>query len=261
MIPLQDQEEIRELFETQLDGPVKIEFFTQRPAPVLIPGREECQFCEAIGDLLEDLARLSPKITLRVHELARAGEEAKRYGIERVPATVVRGVLNRPIVFYGFPAAELFGAFLEVLVAISSGRSTFPPALKKKLKRIKRDLPLQAFVAPGDPLSGDLVRVLAALAIEHGRLKLTVIEVGEFPALVEAAGVEQVPQTSIDGRTLIAGLPPPDALLDELVKAAEAPVLAGPARLPGGGVALDLPKAGERPRGEVRPSGLIIPGR
>ena len=33
MIPLREQDYIRQLFAEQLTGPVKIEFFTQRPAP------------------------------------------------------------------------------------------------------------------------------------------------------------------------------------------------------------------------------------
>ena len=45
MILLGEQEYIRQIFTGQLTGRVKNSSFTQRPARVFIPGREECRFC------------------------------------------------------------------------------------------------------------------------------------------------------------------------------------------------------------------------
>ena len=261
MIPLREQEYIRELFQEQLTGPVKLEFFTQRPAPVFVPGREECRFCDDIQQMLEELSHLSAKVSLRVHELAKASEEAKRYGVERVPATVIRGVLNRPLLFYGIPAGTFFAVLVELYVAVSRGSTEMQPAVKKKLKRVKRDLPVQLFTSPEDPYGPDVARALAALALENGRVHLTIVEAAEFPALAQEQGVETVPLTVIDGRVRLPGAVPAEVLLEQIVKAAETTTVTGPARLPGGAVALDVPKMDDVQRGETRPSGLIIPRR
>lgn len=261
MIPLREQDYIRDMFQESLSGPVKVEFFTQHRSPVFIPGREECQFCDEVQQILEELTHLSDKISLRVHDMAKAAGEAKRYGIERVPATVVRGVLNRPLVFYGMPGGSLFPVLIEACVAVSVGVSGTVPALKRRLKRIKHDLPVRIFTTMEDPDGADMVRQVAGIALESGRVHLAVIESGEFPALVEQAGVQSVPLTVIDGRVRLEGYLSTEETLDQIVRAAETTAAPGPARLPGGGIALDASQAGEMQRGETRPSGLIIPGR
>jgi alkyl hydroperoxide reductase subunit AhpF len=261
MIPLREQEYIRELFQESLTGPVKLEYFTQRPAPVFIPGREECRFCEDVQRLLEELAALSGKVSLRVLELAKAGEEAKRYGVERVPATVVRGVLNRPIVITGLPAGTLFTVLLDIIVGVSRGGTEMPAPVKKRLKRVRRDLSVQLFVTTDDPDGPEVARALAALAIENGHVRLQIVEIAAFEGLAQALGIESVPLTLIDGRVRLPGPVAPETLLDQIVKTSETTVVTGPARLPGGGVALDVPKADAVQTGEVRPSGLIVPRR
>jgi glutaredoxin-like protein len=261
MIPLREQDYIRQLFAEQLTGPVKIEFFTQRPAPVYVPGREECQFCPDVQALLEDLARLSAKVSVRVHELSAAGDVAARYGVTRVPATVIRGTLNRPVVYYGLPAANQFTVLVELMVAVSRGETGVPAATKRRLKRIKRDLPVEVYVTMDDPASPDAVRVAARLALDTNHIKLSVIEIAEFSKLAESLGIQNVPLTVIDGRMRLGGVPPEPALLDQLVKVGESSAVTTGTRLPGGGVALDLPRAADVQAGETRPSGLIIPRR
>jgi glutaredoxin-like protein len=261
MIPLRDQEYLREAFQEALTGPVKVEFFTQRKAPVFIPGREDCQFCDDARQMLEELSALSTRIDLRVHDIAKAAAEAQKYGVARVPATVIRGVLNRPIVFYGMPGGTLFPLLVDVLVGVSRNGTDMEPAVKRRLKRLKRDVRVQLFVTPEDEHGPDVARSLVALALENGHLHLSIVEVAEFPALAEDLQIETVPLTLIDGRTRLPGVVSPTVLLDEIIKAAETTTVRGPARLPGGGVALDVPKADEVQRGEVRPSGLIIPRR
>jgi len=84
VIPLKDQEQLKKVFAEALTGPLKIEHFTQRPLSILVPGREECRFCQEVRTLLEELRALSPKLGLRVHELSEARELAARLGVERV---------------------------------------------------------------------------------------------------------------------------------------------------------------------------------
>ena len=46
MIPLKDQELIREKFAQELIGPVKIDLFTEREVGITVPGRQPCQYCK-----------------------------------------------------------------------------------------------------------------------------------------------------------------------------------------------------------------------
>ena len=97
MIPLREQEYISERFTRELEGRVKIDYFTQRASALYVPGREPCAYCEDTRVLLEELAAVGDKITLTVHELSESPEEARKLGIDKVPGIAVRGPASRPI--------------------------------------------------------------------------------------------------------------------------------------------------------------------
>jgi glutaredoxin-like protein len=266
VIPLREQQVIRERFGEELQGPVKIDFFTRRPAPVFVPGREECAFCPQTGQLLEELARLDGRIDLRVYELGSDRAREDRYGVVHVPTTVVRGSLNRPVVFLGIPGAELFPVLLETIIAASGNAPELPPAARRRLKRLKQPVGVRLFVLPDAPYCAELAMVAAMIALGSPHVRLEIVEAAEFPALVEEQGIAVVPTTLIAGRAKLAGLVNPDDLVEEIVKAAEpraltreAPSVLG-AR-PETSTPL-APRAHERDEGGVtRPSGLIIPRR
>ncbi|MFQ5880249.1 MAG: hypothetical protein ACE5IZ_08770, partial [Dehalococcoidia bacterium] len=78
MIPLKDQELLRQRFAQELVNTVRIDFFTQRETGLVVPGREECQYCKPTRQMLEELAGLSDKIDLRTHYLSDRPAEASR---------------------------------------------------------------------------------------------------------------------------------------------------------------------------------------
>lgn len=265
MIPLRDQEVIRQRFEQDLKGPVKIDFFTQRPTAVFVPGREPCELCAETGQLLEEVAHLSPQIELRVHELGADRPLEQRYGIDKVPAIVVRGVVNRPVLFFGLPAAGLFPVLIESIVDASGPPPEPAPAVKRRLKRLKRPVRLQVFVLPAAPYCAEMARLAQELAIAAQHLRAEIIEVSQFPRLAEQHGIRAVPTTIIDGKVTLTGMLEPEALVGQAVRAAEHQTV--PARSPllsasasQTSTPLPAPPAQER-AGAVRPSGLIIPGR
>lgn len=261
MIPLQQQEEMRQIFAEALVNPVKIDFFTQRPSPVFVPGREECRFCREVGEMLAELAALDPKLRLTVHAWGAEPEMERRWRVERIPATVLRGVLNRPVVYFGFPAAYQLSALLNIIVDQSRGATELSAAAKRKLKRVKRDLSITVYVVPNEPACVAAVDAAAMLALEHNRIHLSIVEAAEFPALAQQEQIEEIPLTVIDGRIRLPGPVGVEDLLAEVVRAAETTAATRPTRLVGGGALLDAPQGGAAGDVETRPSGLIIPRR
>ncbi|MHB8577785.1 MAG: thioredoxin family protein [Dehalococcoidia bacterium] len=261
MIPLNDQQELRDLFGRALKDRVKIEFFTQRPSAMLIPGREECQFCKDVEALLHELVRLSPLLNLAVHELGHDRELQDRYGVERVPATVIRGVLNRPVSIYGVPLGTLFTSLVETLVLMSQNKSQLPAPAVKRLKRLHAPVKLLLFVSPESPYCAPMVTTAFACAIESKFVKATVIEVAEFPRLAERYQVKQVPFTVLNERAAFPGVVPPEALAEQIVKAATSRTISVALPRSQGASAIGPEGQPQAPGEVVRPSGLIIPGR
>src|SRR4051794_21356363 len=91
MISPADQEYIRAFFAEKLSDDVTVELFTQRRSALLVPGAEECQYCEETRQLLEEVADLSDHVSLVVHDVRDEPEVMRERGIEQVPAIVFQG--------------------------------------------------------------------------------------------------------------------------------------------------------------------------
>lgn len=260
MIPLQEQERLRQYFGEQLTGGVKIEHVTQRPLAIMVPGRDECRFCTETRQALEELRTLSQKIGLRVQELDISRKAAPGFGAERAPTTVLRGQLNRPVRFEGFFGGVLFPVLVGTIIAASRGATEIDAGLKRRLQRLREPVDLRVFVSPASPYAAAMMQNAFAFGLENHRLHVTVTEAEEFSRLAETYQVRAVPFTVIGERVRFAGAVPPESLVDEILKAPEARTfrLAQGLPVPSLGPATPLQAGAEA---HASPSGLILPGR
>jgi glutaredoxin-like protein len=138
MIRDEDAVEIRERFREMVD-PVRLIHFTQELN--LEYGRETKL-------LLEEVAGLSDKLTLEVYNFLLDKEKAAEYGVDNVPATVIRNGKDLGIKFYGIPAGYEFATFLEAILNVSRGDSGLQPESRDKLATVTEPIHLQVFVTP-----------------------------------------------------------------------------------------------------------------
>ena len=259
MIPLHEQDLLKQFFADRLTGPVKIEHFSQRPLAIIVPGREECRFCTEARQMLTELRGLSPKISLQVHELGESQALATRYGIERVPATVLRGQQNRPVLIEGLPSGALFPGLVEGIAFLSTGSTYLDAKIKRRLDRIREEVRVRIFVSPASEFSLAMMRSALAFAIENHRVKVTITEAEEFPRLIEAYRIRAVPFTLMGERLSFTGAVDDATLLDQLLKVVEGHTLSVGEGLIG--VSGPATPVGGLPEENVTRSGLFIPGR
>jgi glutaredoxin-like protein len=221
VIPLREQEYIRERFQRDLEGKVKVDYFTQRASALYVPGREECLHCEDTRQMLEELAGLSDKLSLSVRELADEREAAQKLGVDKVPATVVRGALNRPLRFFGIPGGNEFPNFIEALIEASKAKVTVDPEATKHLKKLKDKVTIDVYVTPTCPHCPGVVRAAYRLSLASPHIQASAIEVNEFPRLAEQMGVRAVPFTVLGGRAAVTGALDEAALAEHVLKVAE----------------------------------------
>ena len=159
MIPLKDQEFIRQKFAQELLGPVKIDFFTERELGITVPGKQPCTYCKPTQQMLQEIAGLSDLISLRTHHLEDGPEEARTFGVERVPGIVLRGssqprgggtdTLMRPYLrFYGMPGGTEFPSFIETISDVSRGEVLLSEESMTALATIDREITVRVFVTP-----------------------------------------------------------------------------------------------------------------
>jgi glutaredoxin-like protein len=134
----EDAAEIRERLK-QIVNPVRLVHFTQELN--LEYGRETRM-------LMEEVAALSDKLELEVRNFLLDKEQAAEYGVDKVPATVVRNEKDYGIRFYGIPAGYEFATFLDAILAVSRGESGLSEESKEKLKQVVKPLHLEVFVTP-----------------------------------------------------------------------------------------------------------------
>lgn len=254
MIPLRDQEYIRGRFAQELEGRVKLDYFTQRASALYVPGREECATCKDALQLYEELAALSDKIALTVHEFSEAPEEAKKLGIDKVPGVVLRGPANRPLRFFGVPGGNEFPNFVEAIIQLSKQRTEVGPEAAKQLKKLKENVSITVYVTPACPYCPAVVRAAYRLALASAHIDAEAVEIGEFPRLAQRLGVRAVPLTIFNGKTAIAGELDEAGLAEQALKAVTGATsqAAGPTQ--GGATSDAAPQAGPSPAG-----GLILP--
>lgn len=123
----------------ELQAPVRLIHFTQEL---------NCETCLDARLLLRDLASLSEKLHLEVHNLYQDREHASQLGIERTPATIVANGSSHRIRFFGLPAGYEFATLLEAILDVSRGRSTLKPDTIARLQSISKPVHLQVYVTP-----------------------------------------------------------------------------------------------------------------
>jgi len=263
MIPLKDQELIRQKFAAELIGPVKIDYFTERESALAVPGRKPCAYCKPTREMLQELSGLSDLISLRVHNFEEAEEERGKLGIERIPGIVLRGAATGPnangttFKFYGMPGGTEFPSFLESIVDISRGEVLLSKESVKELKKLREEVLVRVFVTPTCGYCPQMMRLAYQLSLSNPKVRAEVIEVNEFPDLGERYGVRAVPLTVIADKITIPGAVQESVLVEQLLKGAGAETTAEAEGGPTSAVAREEPPPVQR--GEERPSGLIIP--
>ena len=146
-----------------LRRPVRLLFFTQQHA---------CGACAEQHKLLEELAALSPKLKLEVRELVSDFAEAKRYAIDKVPATAVLAQdRDFGIRFYGLTGGYEFGSLVEAILMASGGESGLEPAVDALARRIAVPTHLEVMVTLTCPYCPRMVQLAhpRAFVNEHVR--------------------------------------------------------------------------------------------
>jgi len=138
MIRDDDATEIRERLR-EMAGPVRLIHFTQEL---------NLEYGLETRRLMEEVAALSDQLTLEIYNFLIDKEKVAEYGVDKVPATVIRNGKDYGIRFYGIPAGYEFSTFLDAILSVSRGDSGLKPESKEKLAAVTQPLHLEVFVTP-----------------------------------------------------------------------------------------------------------------
>jgi glutaredoxin-like protein len=132
------RDELQEEFE-ELPERVKLVVFTQE---------FECAHCRENTSLAQEVAALSDKLDIEVHDFVLDKETVQRYEVDKIPAIVVEGEKDYGVRLYGVPAGYEFTSLIEAIKSVSAGDSGLAPKTRQALAGLKDPLHLQVFVTP-----------------------------------------------------------------------------------------------------------------
>ncbi len=177
---------------------VGIEVWWRPDSQIVLPDRDGAVHAEMMLSAMKQLATLHPALTITPYALDQFAERAQREAVHLAPTTVLRGG-GRSVRLSGLISGLLFPPLLDVVTFLSA-ETPLQPETKAALATLPRPLDVEILLAPYDAYSGHLLRLLGAFAAESKNVRLTVIEVAEFPRLASIKGVTEVPLMTVEGR-------------------------------------------------------------
>ncbi len=142
-----DRRQLTDIFSRQLQDSVALEFFTQKSGSVGTVSHE-CHTCRETGQLLEEVAALSDKIQLTVHDFVDQAEDAQRLGVDKIPGLVLKGKNRGALRYFGVPAGYEFGALVEDLVDLSRGTTPLSTSARQNLSELRAPVHIKVLVTP-----------------------------------------------------------------------------------------------------------------
>ncbi len=207
------QEQVRQFFESELQHPVRLVFFTDDA---------ECMYCDLTQQMLEELAALDDRIQLTVYRLDENPDAARQYGIDRVPATLILAEEDGQwkdygIRFYGIPAEYEFASLLHTIALVSKRDSGLSEPTRRFLDQLEQPVQLDVFVTPSCPYCPRMVYLAHQMALASPHVQSAMVEAMEFPEWAAEYGVSSVPHTVINqGAGTLIGAVPEGMLVEEI---------------------------------------------
>ncbi len=202
-----DRARVKEIL-AKMEGPVTLHYFTQD---------FECESCKVEHELLAELTALNPKLQVKVVEFQEGEGEAKRLGVDKIPALVLEGPKAYAVRYFGVPSGYEFSAFLEDLIDASRGTTEVSADTKAWVTSLKAPVHIQVFVTPTCPYCPRAVRMAHKLAFLSDKVTADMVSANEFPHLAMKYRVMGVPKIVVnDGEVEFEGGLPEAAFVEQL---------------------------------------------
>jgi alkyl hydroperoxide reductase subunit F len=205
------KKEITPLLE-KLKNRVHLIFFAEK---------KNCPFCDKQRELIEELASLSDKLELHIYDHSEHADEAQKYLIDKVPATVIAGKQDYGIRFFGLTGGHEFSSLMQAIIMVGTDTSGIHPDLEQMIQEIKKPVHIEVMTTLSCPYCPKAVHAAHQLAMVNEHIRADMVEGEEFPDLARKYDVYGVPKTMINETHSFEGAQPVQAVYLEVLKAVD----------------------------------------
>ena len=215
-MPVMLDESVKQVVSQRLSDmkePVTIRVFSSK---------DHCLLCNEMLELVEEVGKLSSKITVVNCDCDENDPEAMKYKIKHHPSLVIEGEKDYGIRFFGVPAGKEFTTLIESIMLVSSRDPVLSPEIKKNLAKLNKKVNLKVFVTLQCPYCPAMVLRAHKLALASDKITAEMIEASQFQELSQKYDIFGVPNTIInEGKESVEGLVTEDVLLKAIFHALE----------------------------------------
>jgi glutaredoxin-like protein len=214
-----DEKYIKDLFEKNLQDPVKLVLFLQSENGDKAT-KVNSQYFPYTEEIMKELVALSDKVELVVYKDNK--EKEKEYNVKEISALFIEGKnTNKNVVYYGIPSGHEFTSLLEDIMDASKGITELSSPTKEAVKKISKPTEILVFVTPSCPYCPRAVRMAHQMAMENPLINGIMIEANEFPEWSKKYSVYAVPKIVINDKVQFEGALPEDQYLENVLKGVE----------------------------------------
>ena len=181
----------------------------------------QCRHCWEEEELLAELSVLDPKLGLEVHTIGKETGLAEQYDVQKTPCTIVVGERDYGVRYYGMPSGFEFRVFMQAIRMVSLGESGLGRELKDKVAKLDRPVHIEVFTTAQCPFSGVAMLTAHQLAMESEHVRGDVIDVADFPGLVEHYQVMAAPTVIVNEEKRLCGVASTEEFVDRILEFSE----------------------------------------
>lgn len=179
---------------------------------------EGCDTCADTRALLEEIAALSPRLSVEAHAL----DASAPAGLDHAPAVVVLGerdgaAVDHGIRLIGAPIGHELTALLDAIVTVASGDPALSAESRARLAALDRPVHVQVFSTPTCVYCPRAVALAHRIALASPLVTATAWSVIEFPDLIRRYRVTGVPKIVVDTGVELLGAQPEAAFVDAIL--------------------------------------------
>lgn len=211
LIPDEHRGRLKAELEQGMINPITLIYFTQEI---------ECNFCAQTRQLVQELAQLSDKIKLEIHDFVADAEKAKQLGIDKIPGLAIIGERDYGIRIFGFPYGYELNTLVEAVLGASRGKTDMQDKTKELLSQVKIPIHVQVFVTLTCPHCPVAAATSLKFAVEsQGQVRVDIVDAQEFPQIAMKYSLLGVPKTVINEKVEFIGVLPEDLVMEHILLA------------------------------------------
>lgn len=199
-------EQVAEMLE-DLEDDVQLVVFTTKI---------DCQYCNEIVRLAEEVAATSSKVTVAAYDFDTETEKAAEYNVTLAPVTVIVGKQDYGLRYYGLTLGHELSTLLYGIQRASRGEPDLDPQTLDYLSGLTQPVNIQVFVTPTCPYCPRAAILAYDMAVASDKVVADVIESMEFQELANRFNVMGVPLNVINGTSRVEGAAPPHMIVDAI---------------------------------------------